>query len=774
MYPACGQPQWSELLCCLKCKTAMNLGCGHLMCLRCTKAKNVMCPLDKSLVSSSAKFHYINGPVLAIISGQKRNEFDWLNDTLKSFNGKKGYNNLIEIESILYSLAEYLYKVNSEKGATVSSNRISRTIQRKLLLLLCANLLKEDGREQIMQTIRSMSERIISELVLHIQSNSNLSSSLWSAVRSRGCQFLGPGLQEDVLKLVRHALLNGESIARKTLVLFVVDTLIHDYPTISKTCVGHVVQLLYRASCFNVIKRDGQSSLMNLKEQFRDYDALRAEHDAQIVQIAMEAGLRISPDQWSSLLYESICDRLSQNSLPHAVEELRKLVNQQPKERDLFDIINIFGHFDGLSAFRNLGRERRLELASNENRQYNGDIQRSLQPFLNYRPPRLWSPAASIEVDCRPQPPPMPLMAQPPSLANYLVESAFTMPMGSPPNFISPPLAPPLNLSPNSLFPIGAMRCGEGNCLVGSPQRDSIENLPATFLPVLPVSQRIDSSDPLPVSNTPFILNQSSSPTLYNGSGPSIIVFGGNSNGEYNKLDNNSSTQTFSNQTITNNGTNGGVLFSSSPPTYHLGSNNLVQVPPSQFSIPIQQPQSLILYGSTPPNPFAFGSPPALFPHWVMQMETTSGNITGLFSFNNNNSTSGGITSAHCQQLDEPFELEEGGSRKSSDEKFRRRYPSRPISNALDEDENNAECHVAFTVATSVLSLSYPSSTTFSPSNSQLNSTQQQKLQTQQQPTLSNFLQTISKNKIPGNINENGRGGEEGSLYEPFSSDEDL
>jgi len=124
-----------------------------------------------------------------------------------------------------------------------------------------------------------------------------------------------------------------------------------------------------------------------------------------------------------------------------------------------------------------LGRERRLELVSNENRQYNGDnTDRPLQPFLNFRPPRLWSPAASIEVDCRPQPPPMPIMSQPPSLANYLVESAFAMPMGSPPNFISPPLAPPLNLSPNGLFPIGAMRCGEGNCLVGSPQRDSIGN----------------------------------------------------------------------------------------------------------------------------------------------------------------------------------------------------------------------------------------------------------------------------------------------------------
>jgi len=71
-------------------------------------------------------------------------------------------------------------------------------------------------------------------------------------------------------------------------------------------------------------------------------------------------------------------------------------------------------------------------------------------------------------------------------------------------------------------------------------------------------------------------------------------------------------------------------------------------------------------------------------------------------------------------------------------------------------------------VATSVLSLSYPSSTTFSPSNSQLNSSQQQKLQTQQRPKLSNFFQKIPTTKLT----ENGRGGEKGNLEEPFSSDE--
>lgn len=59
---------------------------------------------------------------------------------------------------------------------------------------------------------------------------------------------------------------------------------------------------------------------MQLKDEFRTYEMLRREHDAQIVQIATEAGLRISPEQWSSLLYgdtsrkshmQSIIDKVS-------------------------------------------------------------------------------------------------------------------------------------------------------------------------------------------------------------------------------------------------------------------------------------------------------------------------------------------------------------------------------------------------------------------------------------------------------------------------------
>ncbi|CAB3377875.1 Hypothetical predicted protein [Cloeon dipterum] len=139
-------------------------------------------------------------------------------------------------------------------------------------------------------------------------------------------------MQEEVLRLVLLALEDGSALSRKVLVMFVVQRLEPHFPQASKTSIGHVVQLLYRASCFKVSKREGDSSLMQLKEEFRNYDALRREHDAQIVQIATEAGLRIAPDQWSSLLYgdaahkshmQSIMDKLqTPQSFIQSVQEL--------------------------------------------------------------------------------------------------------------------------------------------------------------------------------------------------------------------------------------------------------------------------------------------------------------------------------------------------------------------------------------------------------------------------------------------------------------------
>ncbi|KAH9503316.1 Roquin-2 [Bulinus truncatus] len=224
---------------------------------------------------------------------------------------------------------------SSSNGNNVVNNTkcvLSRPMQRKLISLIHCQLLEEEGRSRAARIARSLGERIVSELLVLHQYPHQLSANLWAAVRTRGCQFLGPAMQEEVLKLILLALEDGSFLSRKVLVLFVVQRLESRYPQASKTAIGHVVQLLYRASCFKVLKREEESSLMQLKEEFRQYESLRREHDSQIVQIAIEAGLRISPEHWSSLLYgdpahkshmQSIIDKhQSPQSFAQSISEL--------------------------------------------------------------------------------------------------------------------------------------------------------------------------------------------------------------------------------------------------------------------------------------------------------------------------------------------------------------------------------------------------------------------------------------------------------------------
>lgn len=228
-------------------------------------------------------------------------------------------------------LAVYL-KYCSNPNNNLAGSRLSRPMQRKLVTLLQCTLTDEEGRGKAVRAARSLGERTVTELILQHQNPQQLSANLWAAVRARGCQFLGPAMQEEVLKLVLLALEDGSALSRKVLVMFVVQRLEPHFPQASKTSIGHVVQLLYRASCFKVSKRECDSSLMQLKEEFRTYESLRREHDAQIVQIATEAGLRIAPDQWSALLYgdtahkshmQSIIDKLqTPQSFAQSVQEL--------------------------------------------------------------------------------------------------------------------------------------------------------------------------------------------------------------------------------------------------------------------------------------------------------------------------------------------------------------------------------------------------------------------------------------------------------------------
>lgn len=335
-------PQWTEFLSCPVCcnafdeklRSPISLGCSHTICKVClSNLHRKLCPFDQTLITIDIDCLPVNTALLQLVGPPQihnDNEDTQVDTKIVPKDDIKYY---IKCKKCVEELALYL-KPHPNGGNVCGGNTstLSRPMQRKLVTLINCQLVEDEGRTRAMRAARSLGERTVTELILQHQNPQQLSANLWAAVRARGCQFLGPAMQEEVLKLVLLALEDGSALSRKVLVMFVVQRLEPHFPQASKTSIGHVVQLLYRASCFKVSKREGDSSLMQLKEEFRTYDALRREHDAQIVQIATEAGLRIAPDQWSALLYgdtahksqmQSIIDKLqTPQSFAQSVQEL--------------------------------------------------------------------------------------------------------------------------------------------------------------------------------------------------------------------------------------------------------------------------------------------------------------------------------------------------------------------------------------------------------------------------------------------------------------------
>ncbi|XP_061719098.1 roquin-1 [Cydia pomonella] len=331
-------PQWTDYRNCPVCRrefgappqSPVSLGCGHTLCRHCVKhLHKKQCPFDQTVIQVEPEELVVNTALLQL-AGYTPPSQPYHPPCIAALceRDRRAYDSVVRC---MESLAVILKYTGNASNNTVAG-RLSRPMQRKLVTLLQCCVTDEEGRGRCARAARSLGERSVTELILQHQNPQQLSANLWAAVRARGCQFLGPAMQEEVLKLVLLALEDGSALSRKVLVMFVVQRLEPQFPQASKTSIGHVVQLLYRASCFKVSKRESDSSLMQLKEEFRTYESLRREHDAQIVQIATEAGLRIAPDQWSALLYgdtahkshmQSIIDKLqTPQSFAQSVQEL--------------------------------------------------------------------------------------------------------------------------------------------------------------------------------------------------------------------------------------------------------------------------------------------------------------------------------------------------------------------------------------------------------------------------------------------------------------------
>ena len=265
-------PQWTEFLQCPICtndfddlsRQPISLGCGHTMCVSClSKLPKTQCPFDQAIVETDISELPYNYALLQLVGVQIPDKappnIGSIRNNASQYQAAKR-----SIEDLAMFLQPVAGSSNGIVNGTGNGNTcngglngngnslLTRPMQRKLVTLVNCQLAEADGRIRAMRAARSLGERTVTELILLHQNQQQLSGNLWAAVRNRGCQFLGPAMQEEALKLILLALEGGEALSRKVLVLFVVQKLESQFPQASKTSIGHVVQLLYRASCFKV------------------------------------------------------------------------------------------------------------------------------------------------------------------------------------------------------------------------------------------------------------------------------------------------------------------------------------------------------------------------------------------------------------------------------------------------------------------------------------------------------------------------------------------
>ena len=266
-------PQWTEFLMCPVCikdfnedpQPPISLGCGHTICRQClSKLSKQQCPYDQTEVKTAIKNLPVNYALLQLGTAnyqcpatiecegdeikQNQESFDFARTAIEEL-----AQYLLPLTSLMISPSTNSAKNGMITGSSGSGyNALTRPMQRKLVTLVNCQLVEEEGRCRALRAARSLGERAVKELILLHQNPQHLSANLWASVRNRGCQFLGPAMQEEVLRLILLALEDGNALSRKVLVLFVVQRLESKFAQASKTSIGHVVQLLYRASCFKV------------------------------------------------------------------------------------------------------------------------------------------------------------------------------------------------------------------------------------------------------------------------------------------------------------------------------------------------------------------------------------------------------------------------------------------------------------------------------------------------------------------------------------------
>ncbi len=131
-----------------------------------------------------------------------------------------------------------------------------------------------------------------------------LSKQILACIRKHKMQFLGSGLQDQMLRIIHEFLREHAPILRSNLLEALYHHLFQWVQTneLSKTKIAGLVAIFRKSHTLQTTK-DNEVAYVILAQPYQNYSEFRKAHDGVFVRAALEEGLSMQPYEWSQLLY---------------------------------------------------------------------------------------------------------------------------------------------------------------------------------------------------------------------------------------------------------------------------------------------------------------------------------------------------------------------------------------------------------------------------------------------------------------------------------------